>query len=349
MNVALRRVVFVAQAQHQRQPRNDLERVLPVKVIRRRADSIHRVRCWVIVVRKSPHKVGQACSRERSGSRSISVQAEIVASICIEVVIEVVLDAMEIETEFPLMAPVGDGDVILRLINHVVKFGWALRRGTNVETRGVHDGRRDTGGIVRIDVGEAELGGRGVVVRSGLQRGSAIGGAAEFVDPAGSKAVRVSEAEDLVAGNPWRSRSQQGRLPPLDAPLPMMKGNASRTSSIKVDAGENVARGEVVVGAENALVFVDGAGGAELVAVVGAIGKRKIFIDVIRGDGIYGNLVVRIGIAGDGIVGAGCRSGLGTVAGYRQKPRTATAGEGQSSPKLPVRSAELSTVSCGEA
>ena len=101
---------------------------------------------------------------------------------------------MEVRSEFPFVAAMSDGHVILHLVDHVMELSGALRRRTNVETRSVDDRGCHTGGIVRSNVGESEGRGRSSVVGCGLEGSGAIGRAAEFVDPAGGEGVSPREA-----------------------------------------------------------------------------------------------------------------------------------------------------------
>src|SRR5262249_6598322 len=58
----------------------------------------------------------------------------------------------------------------------------------------------------------------------------------------------------------------------------------------------------IVIDAKDTLIFIDGAGGAELIAVVGTIGQRHVFVDIGSRDGIHGNLIEGVRIASNRII-----------------------------------------------
>src|ERR1700689_526537 len=97
------------------------------------------------------------------------------------------------------MLAAGSGKVIGPLKGVVVQPGGALHGRSQVEIRSNDYRARHTPGVIRVPIGEAECGWRGLVRRNRLGSGGAVGAEAKFIGHGGRKDVDPGKGANLIS------------------------------------------------------------------------------------------------------------------------------------------------------
>lgn len=130
MRVGLRGVVFVTQAEIQRQVVPNLPGILAVKVERGSSDSIHSVRELEVVVGEAGYKICESITCEATTSYKV---AEIKAAVGEEIEIEIVANAANVRAELHIMRSLVPGEIVLPMKGRVVQCGGSLGGRSQIE------------------------------------------------------------------------------------------------------------------------------------------------------------------------------------------------------------------------